>query len=377
MVKRILNILSNIFLIFGILGIIVGLLNLSIGLLLFYLVWTLLGVLFSHLTQTKPDKQNNVSATTSKGDSADIDHHIESIKTPKSEIVNDSIESENDISEEPKKIHSQFKESIDCTSSKINEIDNVPDDNFNNLDLQSSNNIDENTNKNQIADNESSESTPDDSTKQETLHYEHSKYKWYIYHNYMNPETGERWSSKYTYNEVAVERVNPSFSEIFQYDTVDIVQETIDNHIIAVKFFDNILGYLKNKKIEDMANDFLSRGEEVHAQIEKITEDTIYLRMFFCKRRSDIFKPVKPFTVKLVGNKNEEMQDNIDCCYEGEEIYAERDGDRYLVWAGAFEIGYIPKSKLEYLENLDDKGYEFIGEIVEISDGVKVKIQPQ
>lgn len=343
MLKKILNRASTIFLGIGILGIIVGLLDLDIGLILFYLVWSLLGTLFCHITRTPDQNQKNKEKTHAKTESSKNNIEVKKIEKP---TIKESAHINHDIAEHKEKI---------ITKDEENEIQK-----------------------------EQSKDTQEENSKvefdsQEELQYKHSEYKWYIYKNFTNKETGEEWRAKYIYDSVEIERIDPSFSEIFEYDSVDILQETNDNHVITVKFFDRTLGYLKNRQIEDMANDFLNRKEEVRAQIERVTNDTIFLRMYFCKLKSILCPPVDPITIKLVGNKSEMMQDNIDCCCEGDEIYVEEDPDKekYIVWSGPYEIGYVPKSKQEYLEDLDMDGYEFGGEIVEISDSVKVKIQPQ
>lgn len=355
MLKKILNTASTIFLGIGILGIIAGLLDFDIGIILFYLVWSLLGILFFHLTETpdqnqKTEEESSVRAESSK-------KPIEYIKTQESNVKENIHE---DYNVKPQEENITKNEEIEKAKG------------------QSEDDPKENSKENTCV-NHNIVKSQEEFDSQDELQYEHSKYKWYIYKNFTEPKTGEEWRAKYIYDSVGIERIDPSFSEIFEYDSVDIVQEVNDSHVIVVKFFDRTLGYLKNRRIEDMANDFLNRKEEVRAQIERVTNDTIFLRMYFCKLKSILCPPVDPITVKLVGNKNEMMQDNIDCCCEGDEIYVEEDPDKrkYLVWSGSYEIGYVPKSKQEYLEDLDMNGYEFGGEIVEISDGVKVKIQPQ
>lgn len=346
MLKKVLNTASIIFLGIGILGTISGLLDFDIGIILFYLVWSLLGILFCRLTITPDQSKKSEEESSVRTESGEKHTEVTKIEEPN---VKENNHVDYNVVNPQEEIITKNKE-----SEKAEE----PEERF---------------------ENAPKENSKEEYDSQDELQYEHSKYKWYIYKNFTDPKTGEEWRAKYIYNSVEIERIDPSFSEIFEYDSVDIVQETNDSHVIAVKFFDRTLGYLKNRRIEDMANDFLNRKEEVRAQIERVASDTIFLRMYFCKLKSILCPPVDPITVKLVGNKNEMMQDNIDCCCEGDEIYVEEDPDKrkYLVWSGSYEIGYVPKSKQEYLEDLDMNGYEFGGEIVEISDSVKVKIQPQ
>lgn len=219
-----------------------------------------------------------------------------------------------------------------------------------------------------------------------SLKYTHNEMQLFIYNSYTDKSTGIRWLSKYNYSDVEVERQAPYFTELFEYDVVDITPDTDRENSVAVKFHENLIGYLKSEKLSCMALDFIHRGDQVKAQIQKIDGDTIYLRMFYCKKREDVIQKVSPFVVKLIGNGSDDMQSDISCCSAGDKVYAEMDydKDKFLVCSGTYEIGYVPKSKEEYMFELENNNYEFSGEIIEIGENesngkyyVKVKIQPE
>lgn len=241
------------------------------------------------------------------------------------------------------------------------------------------------TNKNNITNKSKHNSL---SKSASDLKYEHNSFKFWFYNSYNKKATGERWVSKYEYKNIRIYRPDTSFKEIFPYDAVDVVQEPdnpFDNKAIAIKFCGNTLGYLYKGQHQDMANDFINRGDEVKAQIEKIDNDNIYLRLFFCKRRKEVLKPVDSFIVKLTGNGNEEMQGNIGVCSVGDEVSIEMDyeKEKYLVSTNMLDLGYIPKSKQEYMEQLEQEKYEFSGEITSITENdnekyvIKIEIQPE
>lgn len=55
--------------------------------------------------------------------------------------------------------------------------------------------------------------------------------------------------------------------------------------------------------------------------------------------------PSKKF--RLTGNRNEDMQDNIICAAEGDEIYSEYDldKDRHMALRKGLEIRQLPRSR--------------------------------
>ncbi len=219
--------------------------------------------------------------------------------------------------------------------------------------------------------------------------YEHNNFHVFIFDDYTKKQDGSKWLSKYTYDYVKIYRPDVSFKELFDYDSLNVLQEPqnkYDEKAIVLKFCENTVGYLYKGKLQDMANDYISKGYEVHAQIQKIENDDIFIKLFFCQPRSLLLEPIDPFTVKLVSNGNEEMQNNISCCSVSDNISVEMDygKEKYLVVVDNIDIGYIPKNKQSYLSELEKKRYEFSGKITEINENedtgkysVKVEIQPQ
>lgn len=221
------------------------------------------------------------------------------------------------------------------------------------------------------------------------LLYKHNNLRFFIYDDYTNLASGVKWLSKYTYDFVELFRPDPGFSELFEYDVLDVLQDPqneYDNKAIVFKFHGNTIGYLYRGTLQDMANDYFSNGYEVHAQVQKVEDHKVFVKLFFCQPRSVLLEPVKPFRVKLVANQNAEMQDNLSYCSVSDEIFVEMDSDtnRYLVSVDNLDIGYIPNSKQDYLLELEQKCYCFSGKIVDLHENestgkysVSVEVQPQ
>jgi len=221
--------------------------------------------------------------------------------------------------------------------------------------------------------------------------YEHNPYPSFIYDDFTVSATKERWLSKYVYENVEIYRPDTSFNEIFKYDIVDVLpdpQNPYDSRAISISFHGNTIGYLNKGTLQDMVHDYLSRNDIVGAQIQKVTGDQIYIKIFFCKRRADLLTYHKPISMKLIGNGNEEMQDNISIADIGDkvEMYKDYETDRFYVDLvnNDLTIGCAPKSCRNILEELYMKHYEFYGEITDISENntsgkltVTVSIQPQ
>lgn len=199
--------------------------------------------------------------------------------------------------------------------------------------------------------------------------YPHETVKSFKY-SCFSDDSDVLWSAKYKYDDVPVYRPDASFSELFEYDSVDVVLEPenpYDSKAVSFVFHGNTIGYLNKGTLQDMIHDFLNRGDLVKAQVQKIESDKVYLKLFFCCKRSELLPAVDSFSVKLVSNSKQEWQDNIALCSEGEEVDLEYDfeKDKYLVTSCNCEIGYIPESKTSYISTLEDKGYFPIGEIQE------------
>lgn len=232
------------------------------------------------------------------------------------------------------------------------------------------------------------DSANENSSPSNNLLYDHNHFKYDLFDSFTLKDTGEKWISVYKYENVEIYRPDISFTEIFEYDIVDILPEPdnpYDPNAVAVKFHENILGYLYRGTIQDMVHDFLKRKELIRATVQKIDGTKIYLKMYFCKPRNLALPHQDSFVVKLSGNTNKDMQQNISYCYAGDKIGVDYDYDKekYSVLCDNLEIGYIPKSHQDSIQVLENKKYEFEGEIIDISENesekyvVTVKIQPQ
>jgi hypothetical protein len=221
-----------------------------------------------------------------------------------------------------------------------------------------------------------------------SLLYEHNPIKLGLFDSFTVNETGKKWLCVYKYENVEIYRPDVSFSEIFEYDIVDIIPELNNPHnsdIVSVQFHGNILGYLSKGTIQDMVHDFLKRGELIRAIVQKIDGTKIFLKIYFYKPRNSVLTHQEPIIVRLSGNTNQDMQENIGYCQHGDKISIDYDFDKdiYCVFCDDLEIGYIPKSQTAILQELEADRYDFSGEIIDISENasekyvVKVKIQPE
>lgn len=239
--------------------------------------------------------------------------------------------------------------------------------------------------------NVTSSTEPPDQTMQESkqetnlepiLKYPHTEGFSYL-SNRIVDDAGEQLFAKYKYYHVPIDISKSTFREIFDRDYVDIRTETIIDSTVANIFFHNeFVGTIYNKKICKMVSDFMQRGEIVKGQIDSYGSQSLSATIFFYKKVSDYLHPVDPFTVKLIRTGSEEIQDNISICSVGEKITIEEVDDKYLVWSGSHDIGCIPKSKHDYVDDLMHDGYEFAGTITKIEENdnlkyfVWVEVQP-
>ena len=207
------------------------------------------------------------------------------------------------------------------------------------------------------------------------------------FYSFYNKETGCEWKAKYIYDDVSIYRPDVSFKDLLVYDPVRLIPEpenAYDPRAISVKFQDTKIGYLNKGKLQDMVHDYIDRGDLVRAQIQKIEGDNVFLKIFFCKKRSELLPPLESVDVKLSGNASKEYQSNIEDCYVGQEIDVDYNAeeDRFEVSYDGMDIGNIPSSKYEFFKSLYDKDYEFSGEVIDITENasgkysVEVSIKP-
>lgn len=213
------------------------------------------------------------------------------------------------------------------------------------------------------------------------LKYPHTEGISYL-SNRIVDDAGEQWFAKYKYYGVSIDISRSTFREIFNQDYVDIRTETIIDSTVANIFFHNeFVGTIYNERICKMVSDFMQRGEIVKGQIDSYGSKPLSTTIFFYKKVNDYLHPIEPFTVKLIRTGSEEIQDNISMCSVGDKITIEEENDMYWVWS-RYDIGCIPKSKHEYIDDLMRDGYEFTGTITEIKENdnlkysVWVEVQP-
>lgn len=115
------------------------------------------------------------------------------------------------------------------------------------------------------------------------------------------------------------------------------------------------IGYIYRGKLQDMMNDYLTAGLPIKSNISKVDGTIIYLNIAFYGRTIPAYKePTK--TYKLTGNKNAEMQDNIDICNVGQYMSFNYDyeKEKYIILGDyGIEIGYLPLSANALLESED------------------------
>lgn len=148
----------------------------------------------------------------------------------------------------------------------------------------------------------------------------------------------------------------PDFSSIGLYDDLVFKQEpenSYDNKAVAVYHNYKKIGYLYKGKMQDMANDFIARGDKVTGFISGIHAPSgkIKMHVAFYKKIPILGK------FKLTGCKNEEIQSNLIGCYEGDKISVEYDdyAESYTVLNDCGEcIGKLPKTAASKLEEQED-----------------------
>lgn len=148
---------------------------------------------------------------------------------------------------------------------------------------------------------------------------------------------------------------------------------------VMKKGVDYKLGYLqKNSQLYEMFNDFEDRDEPVLAKVDE--NNPGHFRLGFYKQTSskkDRLKNSNSKIFTLTGVKNENIQASIACTEVGEELSYDYDyeKDKYYVDSRYGNIGYIPKSQVEIIE--DSENIEmYISKITENDDGIySVKVE--
>lgn len=129
-----------------------------------------------------------------------------------------------------------------------------------------------------------------------------------------------------------------------------------DHNAVSLSLNGHVVGYLYRGARQDMANDFLKRGDFVIAMIDDVgTGNQASIRIEFFDDLGVIGHMLKKFpsakTYRLTANANRDMQDNIYCCVRGDvcDISYDYDKEKYLVSDGG-DIGYLPVSAGKIVE---------------------------
>lgn len=129
-----------------------------------------------------------------------------------------------------------------------------------------------------------------------------------------------------------------------------------DRDAIAIYHKDVKIGYMYKGKLRDMLNDYAKADNLDFLAVSRFWVDKPMYDLFFYqklptfKRRMRKRPDFKECT--LTGNKNEDMQESIDCCEAGEmvTVWPDFDKDRFEATCHGLDIGYFPKSLNDYLE---------------------------
>lgn len=160
----------------------------------------------------------------------------------------------------------------------------------------------------------------------------------------------------YTYEDVDMflpdpnVRTLPAFKPGVPFVVSQDTANVHDPHAVSLSLNGQIIGYLYRNQLQDMANDYLSRGDHVRAVLRDAgTGKQAHLLLEFYDDLGALghllknHPHAKPF--RLTGNTGTEMQENIFTCSKGDECSLEYDAekDKYLV-IDLDAIGYLPTS---------------------------------
>ena len=157
----------------------------------------------------------------------------------------------------------------------------------------------------------------------------------------------------------------------YQYSKVDVVladgvnldgifaqrvQFDVSRSPVALAVNGQYFGTIGNGKLSDMVSDWFRRGEPVFAVVSQIDDERysatidLYLYRDELKYLLRRYPEVKAY--KLTGNRRGELQDNISYCERGDECALDYnfDKEKYLVSAGASDIGYLSAAAAKTVE---------------------------
>lgn len=172
---------------------------------------------------------------------------------------------------------------------------------------------------------------------------------------------------KYKYDGVDVciiKGSDPNLNEISVGDKVELIHEpenVYDNKAVMLKVNNIKIGYLYKGRLQDMFHD-LQNELLIYSCISNIEIENNKVQIFLGFYRplileygqaKNYYKNSKIF--KLTGNKNVEMQGNLECCSDEESIEIEYDyeKEKYSAEILCGSIGYFPVSANELLKDIE------------------------
>lgn len=152
-----------------------------------------------------------------------------------------------------------------------------------------------------------------------------------------------------------------------------------DQNAIGLRLNKRLVGYLYRGKLQDMANDWISKDLPMRAVLTKTDRENsradvtlAFYDLSDNKKYLRRYPDAKEY--RLTNNANAEMQDNLLLCAKGEEcdIRYDVDRERYLVCAG-LDIGYLPASAEKLVDQYGEDGCRvFIADLFTNENGKTV-----
>lgn len=177
----------------------------------------------------------------------------------------------------------------------------------------------------------------------------------------------------YRYSDVAIAPLPD-----LDYNLVELGQEvsfSVENGKVSVVQGHSVLGWLREGQLADMVSDWLKRGDKMIAMPNLVDDDKklVQLYIVFYKDLIALAKRKNAKAIKLVNNKNEEMQDSLMTASPGDLCLAafDDDKDKWCVTCDSGEIGYLPAS---YSEDADLGNKNLVIAEIETDDNDKYTV---
>jgi len=136
----------------------------------------------------------------------------------------------------------------------------------------------------------------------------------------------------------------------------------------AVRFFDDngdTIGYMPEGNLQEMANDYLRRGDSVFAIVN--FPERLKCEVGFFKDTPRVKRDA--FVVPVSSGKTE-YQENLDCCSEGDDVTIEEYDEKCVVYCDGDVIGTISSSAYAKIES---GGFRAEIQRIETTDSLKSK----